>query len=139
MYLVIKGKITHDRLLTRVFNPLPVQAAAEAVFGEALPAEVIDTSGPVLLMPWKGFRTEDFLFTYWNQCPSASFLCAVKLRNRSSRNILFAMSYGCDGSEGRHMTGLQSAMLRSKQLRRLIHCYSLEGDFCLVVDLKLSF
>lgn len=136
MGLVIKVKRLDHRLLTRVYNPLPVQAAAEAFLGGSLLRRWFllrhyscpgKASGPKTLV------------TYWNQCPSASFDCAVKLRNRSSRNILFAMSYGRDGSGGRHITGLQSAMLRSKQLRRLIHCYSLEGGFCLVVDLKLSF
>lgn len=35
------------------------------------------------------------------------------------------------------MTGLQSAMLHSKQLRRLIHGYARE-DFCLFADPKMS-
>lgn len=63
------------------------------------------------------------------------FDCAVKLRNRSSRNIPFTMTYYCDGSGGRHMTGLQSGVLHSKKLR---HGYGLEGGVCLVADPKLA-
>ncbi len=125
-----------------------VSPCCGSLFGGALPAKGIYTPALALFMPQKGFLTEEHrhilevlpkcLCWAWTNCTTTSFGRAVKLRNPLSRNILFGMAYGCDGSRVPHMTGLQSAMLRSRQLWRLTHGYGFEGGFCLFADLKLS-
>lgn len=132
-----------EKLPRRVFNPLPYFAMLRRPFWRSpyCGGVLYTRSGTTYALErlldrrassYTGINAQVTVLRL-SQLHCVLRLCR-QLRYRSSRNILVGMAYGCDGSRGSHMTGLQSAMLHSKQLRRLIHGYGLEGDFCLFAD-----